>query len=147
MCACGLIFPRNFHAASCDIINKKSIPVEPKADENRLLMDALYDLARDLRDFYLSAPRNFDKAGNLEYLKFQKVMQKHEPIINSIAHTAGRREVAEEIFREIEKTFGYYAAPKQKATLCKIIIDEDGYFGRPGSLKEWQALKDRFLKE
>ena len=71
-----------------------------------------------------------------------------EDIARGVArHTEDRiqqakAEVAKEIFEEIEKKWGYFTYK-----LEKIIIDDSGYYGRPNSIKDWQSLKSKYIKE
>ena len=55
-----------------------------------------------------------------------------------IGVTEGRKLERAKIFKEIEKRFGYFT----EESLAKIIIDDYGYYGHAGSMKEWQALKE-----
>ena len=48
-------------------------------------------------------------------------------------------QLKDKIFEEIEKRFGYFS----DRGLEKIIIDDGGYYGKPGSLKKYEALKSK----
>lgn len=63
-----------------------------------------------------------------------EVFQEHEVVAKAqaeISFKAGIKEVVE----WIEKEYGYFIDDR----LCKIIIDDIGYFSEVGSIKKWQS--------
>ena len=43
--------------------------------------------------------------------------------------------IREEIKKELEEKFGYFL---DNGELAKLIVDDGGYYGHEGSLKEWK---------
>lgn len=91
---------------------------------------------------FLEGYQEGEKLGKAE--EREKVLDEIQAGVVSVAGLIekARQEVAREIFEKIEKKWGYFTEK-----LEKVIVDDGGYYGQANSMKDWQSLKDRFLKE
>ena len=141
--------PDNPDGYEIDLPKPTSLPAfpdEPQPDEGRLLTD------EELVEKCMPTVERFEEVEGQVFYPIPKPPE-FSATIRVYASRMSREAVrktarikdqeckqrVERIFKEIEDRFGYFT----DEGLAKIIVDDGGYFGHEGSLKEWQALKKK----